>query len=1194
MQSAPFYRAKSHNYSLGGSQLEKKITVDGNHAAAYAAYAFTEVASIFPITPSSPMAEAIDEWSAQGKTNLFGQRVKVAEMQSEAGAAGAMHGSLEAGALTTTFTASQGLLLMIPNLYKMVGELLPGVLHVSARAIATHALSIFGDHQDVMACRQTGISMLASANAQEAFDLGCVAHLSAISAHLPFIHFFDGFRTSHEYRNIRLIEMGDLEKLLDRDAVAEFRGRSLNPAHPLVKGTAQNPDIYFQGREVQNSYFAHVPDIVAHYMNQIGEMTGRRYRPFDYYGDPSAESILIAIGSVCDTIKEVIADLMEKGEKVGLLQVRLYRPFSEDCFFQALPESVRRIAVLDRTKEPGAPGEPLYLDLCRMFSGAINPPLIVGGRYGLGSKDTTPAQIAAVFKNLKSNEPQNGFTIGIVDDVTNTSLPEFDYHTPDHGTVNCQFWGLGSDGTVGANKSAIQIIGENTDLNVQAYFSYDSKKSGGTTISHLRFGKNQILSSYLVYEADYVACHNKSFLNHYNLVRGLKPDGIFVLNCDYPAESIGAYLPAELKRYLANNHIRFYIIDALKIASGVGLGNRINMVMQAAFFQLLGIIPKDEAIRLLKESIHKAYGRKGKNIEEMNNRAVDESIHALVKIEVPPEWSEAANRTEETSRTAPVPDFVKNIQYVMARNEGDNLPVSSFLGMEDGAFPLGTTAYEKRGIAPTIPEWQIDKCIQCGQCSYVCPHATVRLFLLDEEEQKRAPEAYRTKTAIGKNLGAYQLRVQISPLDCTGCGNCAEICPAKEKALVMKPAEPQIAAERDNWEFSMTLREKPDLIDRFTVKGSQLIRPLMEFNGACPGCGETPYIRLLTQMFGERMMIANATGCSSIWGASAPSIPYTTNANGRGPAWANSLFEDNAEYGYGMFLGAHQIRSRLKEYARNAADDETMGEEIRDALNVWLNEDDGTASQENSGKIRKLIELPENSGHPLLQQIFRLADYLEKRSYWMIGGDGWAYDIGYGGLDHVLSTGADVNLFVMDTEVYSNTGGQASKSTPTGAVAKFAYDGKVPNKKNLGLMAITYGNVYVAQIAMGADFNQTIRAIHEAESYAGPSLIIAYAPCINHGIKSGMATSITEEKKAVDSGYWHLYRYDPRLREKDQNPFQLDSKEPSGNYQEFLRGEIRYSQLENTFPEIAKKLFHQSELFAKERFEMYQAMQNEK
>lgn len=1177
----------------GGNKLTKKITVDGNHAAAYAAYAFTEVASIFPITPSSPMAELIDEWSSQGKTNLFDQRVMVAELQSEAGAAGSMHGSLEAGALTTTFTASQGLLLMIPNIYKMVGELLPGVLHVSARALATHALSIFGDHQDVMACRQTGASMLASANAQESMDLGCVAHLSAISAHLPFIHFFDGFRTSHEYRNITPVDYNDLKKLLDWEAISEFRRRSLNPKHPLIKGTTQNPDIYFQGREVQNPYFNKVPDIVADYMKKMGEITGRHYKPFDYYGDPDAQNIIIAMGSVCDTIKEILPYLNnEKQKKVGLLQVRLYRPFSEKYFFQAMPRSVKRIAVLDRTKEPGAPGEPLYLDICKMFTGYSEPPIIVGGRFGLGSKDTTPDQILSVFANLENEQPKNNFTIGITDDVTNTSLLKTEpYHAPQNGTINCQFWGLGSDGTVGANKSACKIIGENTDLNVQAYFSYDSKKSGGTTISHLRFGKEPILSSYLVYEADYVACHNKSFLNHYDLTKSLKPGGIFVLNCDYPKDTISNYLPIQLKRYLAKNNIRFYVIDALKIASDIGLGNRINMVMQAAFFQLIGIIPKDDAIRLLKEAIHKSYGRKGKNIEEMNYRAVDEGINALVKIEVPPEWAESEEETHIIDDS--LPEFVRNIQMVMARNEGDNLPVSSFIGMEDGAFPPGTTAFEKRGIAPTIPQWQLDKCIQCGLCSYVCPHATIRLFLLDEEERGRAPESFKTITAAGGPLATYQFRVQVSPLDCTGCGNCAAICPAKDKALIMRPAEQEILAEDDNWDFAMTLTEKPNLINRFTIKGSQFIRPLLEFNGACPGCGETPYIRLLTQLFGERMMIANATGCSSIWGASAPSTAYTTNFNGRGPAWANSLFEDNAEYGYGMYLGAEHIRCRLKELINKCLEDSSLSSDIKNAFHKWLDEYDiSEASQRNSDEIRKLVRISDNSDNSQLQKINALSDYLEKRSFWMIGGDGWAYDIGYGGVDHVLSTGEDVNIFVLDTEVYSNTGGQASKSTPTGAVAKFAFNGKATNKKNLGLMAITYGNVYVAQIAMGANFNQTIQAIKEAESYNGPSLIIAYAPCINHGIKTGMATSIEEEKKAVESGYWHLYRYDPRLKEAGKNPFQLDSKEPSNSYKEFLNGEIRYSQLFNTFPETAEKLFEKSEQYAKDRYETLKRLQN--
>ena len=1169
--------------------MKNKVTIDGNHAAAYAAYAFTDVAAIYPITPSTPMAELADEWSAQGKTNLFGQRVKVVELQSEAGAAGAMHGSLEAGALTTTFTASQGLLLMIPNLYKMSGELLPGVLHVSARAIATHALSIFGDHQDVMACRQTGASMLASANPQEAMDLGFVAHLSAISARLPFIHFFDGFRTSHEYRNIEQLDYESLSQIVDWKAINEFRNRALNPSHPLVKGTAQNPDIYFQGREVQNSFFNRVPDIVAGYMQKIGQLTGRPYNPFDYYGSPDAENILIAMGSVCDTVKETIDYLIAKGEKAGLLQVRLYRPFSEKHFLSKLPPGVKRIAVMDRTKEPGAPGEPLYLDICKMFSGKQKPPVIIGGRYGLGSKDTTPPQILAVFNNLKAQEPKLAFTIGITDDLTNTSLPEDTTYRPAYnGMVSCQFWGLGSDGTVGANKSACKIIGDHTDLNVQAYFSYDSKKSGGTTVSHLRFGKNPILSPYLIYEADYVACHNKSFLNNYDLTRNLKPGGIFVLNCDYPPETLEKNLPSGLKCYIAANKIRFYIIDAEKIASEIGLGNRINMIMQSVFFKLVNIIPLVEAVQLLKDSIHKAYGRKGKEIEEMNFKAVDQGIDALVEINVPKHWTDAGNDAVED---ASQPGFVDRIQKVMARNEGDKLPVSAFKGMEDGAFPLGTTAFEKRGIAPTIPEWQIDKCIQCGRCSYICPHATIRLFLLDEEEKSRAPESFKTKAATGKGLEACQLRVQVSPLDCTGCGNCAYICPAKGKALIMKPAEQEMDAEDENWEYAMTLREKPDLMDRFTVKGSQFIRPLLEFNGACPGCGETPYILLLTQLFGERMMIANATGCSSIWGASAPSIAYTTNSNGRGPAWANSLFEDNAEYGYGMYLGVRQLRERLGSLIQMALAEDAIDGNLKKLFIDWTEHfDDGAKSQAVSEGIKALIGKADLTKNNRLAQINSLLDYLEKRSIWMIGGDGWAYDIGYGGVDHVISTGDDVNLFVMDTEVYSNTGGQASKSTPTGAVAKFAFNGKLSRKKDLGLMAITYGNVYVAQIAMGADMNQTIRAMREAESYKGPSLIIAYSPCISHGIKAGMSTSIGEEKKAVESGYWHLYRYDPRLGEIGKNPFQLDSKEPAQLYRNFLEGEIRFSQLVTAFPDKAEDLFEKSELHAKRRYAIYKSL----
>lgn len=1169
--------------------MAKKVTIDGNQAAASAAYAFTEVAAIYPITPSSTMAEITDEWSANGKTNIFGQRVKVVEMQSEAGAAGAMHGSLEAGALTTTFTASQGLLLMIPNLYKMAGELLPGVLHVSARAIATHALSIFGDHQDVMACRQTGAAMIASANAQEAFDLGCIAHLSAISAKLPFIHFFDGFRTSHEYRNIEEIEYDELKTLVDHKAIEEFRARALNPAHPLAKGTAQNPDIYFQGREAQNKYFSQVPYIVEEYMNKLGGLTGRAYRPFDYYGAPDADSVVVAMGSVTDTIKETVDYLNGKGKRAGLLQVRLFRPFSREHFFAAMPKTVTKIAVLDRTKEPGAPGEPLFLDVCSMYLGYPKPPMIVGGRYGLGSKDTTPQQILAVFNNLNANKPKSGFTIGIVDDVTNTSLAEDpSYRQPADGTVSCKFWGLGSDGTVGANKSAVKIIGEHTDLNVQAYFSYDSKKSGGTTISHLRFGKNPIRSPYLVHEADYIACHNKSFINHYDLVNGLKPGGIFVLNCDYDKYTVGLNLSNKTKRYLASNNIQFYIIDAEKIAGDIGLGNRINMIMQAAFFKLANIIPVDEAVRLLKDSVEKAYGRKGRNIVEMNNKAIDQGINALVKVDVPADWKDLPDDAEPEEDG---PEFVQRIQRVMARNEGDSLPVSAFNGMEDGAFPLGTTAYEKRGIAPELPEWQPDKCIQCGFCAFICPHATIRLFLLDEEEQKRAPKGYETLKAMGKGLEGLRFRVQISPLDCTGCRNCADICPAKDKALIMKSAQKGIDEQYDNWEFSMTLCEKGDIVERSTIKGSQFARPLLEFNGACPGCGETPYVRLLTQLFGERMMIANATGCSSIWGASAPSIAYTTNANGRGPAWANSLFEDNAEYGYGMYLGVRQIRERLGELIRKALQKNNLPEELRLAFRNWLdNEHSGIGSMNSAENIRNALSFVDISKDPVLMEIAAKHDFLEKRSIWMLGGDGWAYDIGFGGVDQVLSSGDDVNIFVMDTEVYSNTGGQSSKSTPTGAVAKFAFNGKRTRKKDLGLMAMTYGDVYVAQIAMGADMNQTIKAMIEAESYPGPSLIIAYSPCISHGIKTGMGTSMHEQKKAVDCGYWQLYRYDPRLKAQGRNPFRLDSKPPKQSYQDFIKGEIRYSQLLNTFPDEAERLFRLSEEYALQRHETYRRL----
>ncbi len=1181
----------------------KMSTMDGNQAAAYASYAFTEVAAIFPITPSSPMAEMTDEWAAHGKKNLFGQTVNVVEMQSEAGAAGAMHGSLQAGALTTTYTASQGLLLMIPNLYKMAGELLPGVLHVSARAIAAHALSIFGDHQDVMACRQTGAALLASSNVQEVMDLGCVAHLSSIRSRVPFIHFFDGFRTSHEYQKIGTIEYDELAGLLDRNAVKAFRDRALNPEHPVARGTAQNPDIYFQGREASNSYYDAVPAITEGYMREIGRITGRNYKLMDYYGVPDAEFVIVAMGSVCDTIDETVDYLNASGQKTGAVRVRLYRPFSEKHLMDIIPQTTQKIAVLDRTKEPGSPGEPLYLDVCKAMyntggQNASGPyssrrrPSIVGGRYGLGSKDVRPSQIVSVFDNLRGESPKDGFTIGITDDLTNTSLPESEpIETTPQGTISCKFWGLGSDGTVGANKSAIKIIGDNTDLYVQAYFSYDSKKSGGTTVSHLRFGQKPIRSPYLVYDANYIACHNKSFLYNYDILKGLKAKGVFVLNCPWDKEGLELNLPNEVKRYIAQNAIDFYTIDAIKIAGDVGLGNRINMIMQTAFFKLSNVIPVNDAINYLKASIEKAYGKKGRKIVDMNNQAVDRSLDALHKVEVPPAWSAAADEEKEPEN---VPDFIRRIQRPMARMEGDELPVSAFSGIEDGTHPLGTTAYEKRGIAVMLPQWQPENCIQCGRCSYVCPHATIRLFLLNDSEAGRAPSGYTTLKALGKGFEHLRFRVQVNPLDCTGCGNCADVCPTKEKALVMKPAEQEAEEQLGNWEFALTLSTKDNLMEKNTLKGSQFSQPLLEYNGACPGCGETPYVRLITQLFGERMMIANATGCSSIWSASSPSIAYTVNSDGKGPAWANSLFEDNAEYGYGMYLGVRQIRSKLADLMQQAL---TQGvpEPVAQAFRQWLDtKDDGEASKVASAKVAEALGSISRNGNPLLEEIFEKKDFLVKKSFWIVGGDGWAYDIGYGGVDHVLASGDDVNLLVLDTEIYSNTGGQSSKATPTAAVAKFAASGKKIRKKDLGMMAMSYGYVYVAQIAMGANMNQTIKALAEAENYKGPSLIIAYAPCISHGIKSGMGTSIAEEKRAVDAGYWHLYRFNPELRTAGKNPFVLESKEPTEPFQDFLKGEVRYTQLMNTFPELAGELFTEAEKHAHNRYETYKRMAEQK
>jgi pyruvate-ferredoxin/flavodoxin oxidoreductase len=1168
----------------------KKImkTMDGNEAAAYVSYAFTEVAAIYPITPSTPMAELVDEWSAHGMKNIFGQQVRVVELQSEAGAAGTVHGSLQAGALTTTYTASQGLLLMIPNMYKMAGELLPAVFHVSARALATHALSIFGDHQDVMATRQTGFSLLASSNVQEVMDLACIAHLSAIKARVPFLHFFDGFRTSHEIQKIETIDYEDLNKLVDHEAIKQFRDRALNPEHPVLRGTAQNPDIYFQGREASNKFYEVIPDLVEDYMKQIKNITGREYHPFDYYGHKEAEYIIVAMGSVCDTIEETVDYLANKGEKVGLIKVHLYRPFSLKYFFNVFPSTVKKIAVLDRTKEPGSLGEPLYLDIVKAFYDKENKPQIVGGRYGLGSKDTRPSQILAVFKNLKNETPKNGFTIGIVDDVTNTSLEEAEIiNTTAEGTINCKFWGLGSDGTVGANKSAIKIIGDNTEMYAQAYFSYDSKKSGGSTVSHLRFGKHPIRSPYLVYSADYIACHNKSYVYSFDLVKGLKQDGTFVLNCPWKESELEEKLPASLKRYIQQKNINFYIIDAVSIAQEIGLGGRINMIMQAAFFKLSNVIPIDDAISYLKKSIEKIYGKKGEKIVSMNSAAIDEGLQKIVKVNVPASWATSEEKNSDVKDEA---DFIKNIARPMARHEGDELPVSSFNGMEDGTYPLGTTEYEKRGIAVLVPEWQIDKCIQCNQCSLICPHATVRPFLLNDDEEKKAPDSFDSKKALGKGLEGYGYRIQISPLDCVGCGNCADVCPAPGKALIMKPIEEQIQLQAENWEYAMKVTEKSELMDKFNLKGSQFARPLLEFNGACPGCGETAYVKLLTQLYGDRMMIANATGCSSIWGGSAPSIPYTVNADGKGPSWANSLFEDNAEFGFGMYLGVNQIRKKLEALIQEGLNAQ-FPEEVKAVFRMWLeSKEDGNKSRAASNQLVEIVNKNNLQADPIIKEILEKKDFLIKKSQWIIGGDGWAYDIGYGGVDQVLASGENVNILVMDTEIYSNTGGQSSKSTPTAAVAKFAASGKKIRKKDLGMMAMSYGYVYVAQIALGANMNHAIKTIIEAEKYDGPSIIIAYAPCISHGIRSGMGTTVLQEKRAVESGYWHLYRYNPLLEDENKNPFVLDSKEPSKPFKEYILGEIRYTSLKNTFPELADEMFNMAAVHANKKYLNYKRL----
>ena len=1170
--------------------MRQMKTMDGNTAAAYIAYAFTDVSAIYPITPSSPMAEHIDEWATEGRKNIFNRPVKIIEMQSEAGAAGAVHGSLQAGALTTTYTASQGLLLMIPNMYKIAGERLPGVIHVASRALATSSLNIFGDHQDVMAARQTGFAILAEGSVQEVMDLSAVAHLSAIKASMPFINFFDGFRTSHEIQKIEVLEYDELEKLLDKEALERFKNNAMNPNNPDTRGTAQNSDIYFQTREAVNKYYNEIPDIVEEYMNKITALTGREYHAFDYYGAEDAERIIIAMGSVTETIEETIDYLMEKGEKVGVVKVRLYRPFSIERLLKVIPESVKKIAVLDRTKEPGSIGEPLYLDVLRAFLDKEERPIIVGGRFGLGSKDPVPSHIAAVFNHLTLDKPKNGFTIGINDDVTNTSLNiTSNIDVIKEGIKSCKFFGLGSDGTVGANKSAIKIIGDHTKMYAQGYFYYDSKKSGGITVSHLRFGKEPIKAPYLIERADFIACHNQSYLFKYNVLEGLKKNGRFLLNTIWTEEELHKKLPAKVKRYLYENNIELYTINAIKIAQDIGLGGRINMIMQTAFFKIADIITVEDAVKYLKEAALKSYGKKGEKVVNMNYDAIDEALKNIIKIDIPESYKDA---TDEETSSKKVPDFIREIVEPINREEGNNIKVSTFVkhGMDNGRFIHGTAAYEKIGIAVAVPEWIKDNCIQCNQCSFVCPHAAIRPFLSTNSEKENAPESMKFVKPKGiKSSEELFYTIGITPLDCTGCGNCAEVCPAPNKALVMKSKESQ-EDQIEAWEYATEkIKQKKNPMKKETVKGSQFEKPLLEYSGACAGCGETPYAKLVTQLYGDRMMIANATGCSSIWAASAPASAYTKNENGHGPAWANSLFEDNAEFGLGMHIASLTIRDRIAANMKIALESE-MAEEDKDILRDWI---DNINNGENTrNRASAVIEVLERNNSDIAKEILKDKEFLVKRSQWIFGGDGWAYDIGYGGLDHVLASGEDINVLVFDTEIYSNTGGQSSKSTPKSAVAKFAASGKKTKKKDLGMMAMSYGYVYVAQIAIGADKNQALKAIVEAESYNGPSLIIAYAPCISHGIKKGMSNAQDEEKKAVECGYWNLYRYNPNLK-GIKNPFTLDSKEPKGGFKEFLMGEVRYSSLTKVFNEEAEVMLEATEKDALERYNIYKKLANE-
>ena len=1168
--------------------MAKTMTIDGNTAASHVAYAFSDVAAIYPITPSSPMAEVADDWAANGRKNLFGQEVRIAEMQSEGGAAGAVHGSLKAGALTTTFTASQGLLLMIPNMYKISGELLPGVFHVSARALAAHALSIFGDHSDVMSCRQTGFAMLASASVQEVMDLALVAHLSAIKGSVPFLHFFDGFRTSHEVQKIEMIDYEDMDRLLDRDAVARFRARALNPEHPHQGGTAQNPDIYFQGREAANRYYDAIPAIVQHYMDEVGRITGRSYRLFDYVGAADAENVIVVMGSGADVCEETVNYLNAQGQKLGVLKVRLYRPFAAEKFIEALPAGCKRIAVLDRTKEPGSLGEPLYQDVVNALAEAGRSDIaVVGGRYGLGSKEFTPSMVNAVYENL-DGALKNHFTVGIEDDVTHLSLKVTkQVNAAPEGTIACKFFGLGSDGTVGANKNSIKIIGDHTDMYAQGYFSYDSKKSGGFTVSHLRFGKTPIQSPYLIDAADFAACHNPSYVTRYAVAEGIKEGGTFLLNSPWTLEEMEKELPAAMKNAIAKNKLRFYNINAIKLAREVGMGGRINTIMQSAFFKLAGVIPAEQALEYMKAAAKKSYGKKGDEVVQKNYAAIEAGMNAIEEIHYPESWATT------TCGATPIhvtddPYFADFIQPILAQ-QGDKLPVSALSA--DGTVPTGTTKYEKRGIAVDVPAWIPENCIQCNQCSLVCPHATIRPFLVDSDEKAAAPEGFVTKKATG--FEGLEFRIQVAPLDCTGCGNCVDVCPAKQKALKMVPmAEVEQEAEK-HWEYALSLKKKDVELNKKTVKGSQFLQPLFEFSGACAGCGETPYVKLVTQLFGDRMIVANATGCSSIYGGSAPTCPYTVNEKGQGPAWANSLFEDNAEFGYGMNLATKQRRAKLADTVKALVEAAQCSEDVRAAGAEWLeNMDDAAGSRAAGEKLVKACEAAvakhscEASG--LAREVLESRDLLTKQSVWIFGGDGWAYDIGYGGLDHVLAMDEDVNVLVMDTEVYSNTGGQASKATPTGPIAKFAAAGKRTKKKDLGLMAMSYGYVYVAKVCMGANPAQLLKAVTEAEAYKGPSLIIAYAPCINHGINMGLSQA--EAKKAVEAGYWPLYRYNPDLAAEGKNPFTLDSKDPKASFQDFIMGEVRYASLKKQFPEVAGQLFQRAEKEAVDKIDYYKKL----